>query len=312
MLVSICIPAFNSPDLLRKCLNSIVTQTFQDFELVISDDSSSDAVKKVIDSYNFENKLVYQKNPTPLGSPANWNMALSLAKGEFIKIMHHDDYFTNSSSLANFVSVIENNSAVDFICCSSNIYFSKKNRYFLHKQTTAQIKRVKNDPVFLFFRNVIGAPSATFYRNQQDMQFNSNYKWLVDVEFYIRYLKKYSSIAFIPEPLVTIVDGAEGQITHSVFNDKDLVVSENLLLFSEIYSEKLNNSKSILFFEELFLSFNMHTASQLFNKFTVPSKIEKFMYAVFENIPKHRFYKKVVKRILTSRYNKTLFKIERF
>lgn len=312
MQVSICIPSYNSPETLKKCLDSIVSQSFQDFELIISDDSITDKVKNLVDSYNFSSNLIYIKNDIPLGSPANWNKALSYAKGKYIKIMHHDDYFTDSTSLSKFVKALESNPSANFACSYSRIYFSKSKSYFIHKQTKPQIKRIIREPEFLFFRNVIGAPSATFFRNYDNLNFNTNYKWLVDVEFYLNYFKIHSGIVFISEPLVTVVDGTEGQITQTVSEDKNLVVTENLNLFSSIYSSALNTVKARLFFEELFLKFHIHDFDKLNTEFKIPANLTNFCKAVFEQTSKNKLLKKIVKRLLTSRYNKNIFKIERF
>jgi glycosyltransferase involved in cell wall biosynthesis len=312
MLVSICIPTYNSPVTLKKCLDSVVSQNFKDFELIISDDSTTNEVKFLIDEYNFTSILIYVKNLKPLGSPDNWNKALSFAKGKYIKIMHHDDYFTDSNSLSLFVNALESDPSANLAVSYSKIYFKKNKSYFIHKQNRSQIKRINREPEFLFFRNVIGAPSATLFRNFEDLNFNTNFKWLVDVEFYLNYLKKHPGIVFIPEALLTIVDGAEGQITQTVSDDKNLIIRENLNLFSVIYSKTLNTNKALLFFEELFLKFNICDFKELIAEFAVPNNLIDFMKTVFEQIPKHKLLKKIKKRILTSRYNKSIFKIERF
>lgn len=312
MLVSICIPTYNSPDTLKKCLDSILTQTFQDYELIISDDSTTGDVAILLTNYDFGDKLIYVNNEVPLGSPSNWNNALRLAKGKYIKMMHHDDYFSSPRSLEKFVNSLESNPSAHFSCSYTTIHFKQTGDYFLHKQSASQIVRVKHEPEFLFFRNVIGAPSATFFRNHKEFFFNVNYKWLVDVEFYIRYLHQYAHPVFIPESLVTVVDGEEGQITRTISNDRSVVIPENLNLFSSIYTQKLDRKKARLFFEELFLSFDITTYSILAKEFEIPSNLQLFIQSVFEDLPKNKLLKKLKKRLLTSRYNKTIFKIERF
>ena len=312
MLVSICIPCYNSPDTLKVCLDSVLKQTFKDYEIIISDDSSTDDVAVLVGTYDFGGKLVYKKNDVSLGSPANWNKAMGMAGGKYIKMLHHDDYFSGPDSLAKFVKSLESNPAAHFSCSYSRIYFKQTRDFFLHKQSSSQIVRVKHEPEFLFFRNVIGAPSATFFRNHKDFAFDIKYKWLVDVEFYIRFLLRYPHPVFIPESLVTVVDGEEGQITRSISNDRKIVIPENLALFASIYSEKLDRPKSRLFFEELFLSFGITTYSSFAKEFEAPVILENFLKSVFEELPKNKLLKKLKRRVLTSRYNKTIFKIERF
>ena len=97
--VSICIPSYKCANLLKKCLDSISIQTFTDYEIVISDDTSDDEIRELVYSYS-NLPILYTKNIKPLGSPKNWNKAIKSATGEYIKIMHRDDWFTCSQSLA--------------------------------------------------------------------------------------------------------------------------------------------------------------------------------------------------------------------
>src|SRR5215469_11343388 len=93
--VSICIPAFQQPTCLRRALDSVFFQTFKDYEVIISDDSTDNSVENVVREYNRERAGVkYHKNAVTKGSPENWNAAIELATGEYIKILHHDDCFS--------------------------------------------------------------------------------------------------------------------------------------------------------------------------------------------------------------------------
>ncbi|MBA3680810.1 MAG: glycosyltransferase [Bacteroidetes bacterium] len=310
-LVSICIPAYKQPELLKKAIESVLMQSYTNYEIIVSDDTPDNSVKEIIDSFK-DSKIFYFKNKNPLGSPKNWNNAIKLAKGNFIKILHHDDHFTSKGSLQKFVSALTSDPKTDLVFSYSDIYFKKLNEHYLHKQSNVQLKRLRIEPEFLFFRNCIGAPSAVMFKKDENIVFNKNYKWLVDVEFYINYLKKHKNFVCIPEGLVTIVDGGEAQITQEVSQDKKLVLKENLNLFSSFYNEKLNNKSSLLFFQELFVQFSVNSYESLKAEVEVPTTIDSFLKDVFIDLPKNSLLKKIKKKLLTSRYNKRIFKIERF
>ncbi len=310
-LVSICIPTYKQPQLLKKAVESVLMQSYTNFEIIISDDTPDDSVKQVLEQFKNSN-LKYFKNEMPLGSPENWNNAIRQAKGAYIKVLHHDDHFTHKESLQKFVSALSSDQTVHFAFCYSDIFFRKTNEHYLHKQTNSQLKRLRSESEFLFFRNVIGAPSAVIFKNDKAIVFNKAFKWLVDVEFYINYLGKHKNFVCIKEALITVVDGGESQISQEVARSKEVVIKENLNLFSSIYSEKLNNKKSLLFFGELFLQFEIDTFERLKHEFVIPENIEMFLKNVFMDMQKNAFLKKVKKRLLTSRYNKRIFKIERF
>ena len=86
--VSICIPTYNQVEYLKKCIQSILAQDYLDYEIVISDDSTNDTVKSYIDSLNLNQKISYYRNSPSLGTPENWNHAISKAKGKYIKVLH--------------------------------------------------------------------------------------------------------------------------------------------------------------------------------------------------------------------------------
>lgn len=310
-MVSICIPTYNNCNLFQRCLASVLEQDFTDYEVIVSDDSTTTEIEEYVTQLSLKN-LKYHRNTPSLGSPLNWNKAMEMASGDYIKILHHDDYFSDKSALGKFVMALYNNPEVTFAFSQTLSKFKKQNSTFIHRQTSTQLRRLREQPEFLFFRNIIGAPSATIFKKDRKLVFDSHYKWLVDVAFYINYLKKHSNFVCISEPLVTVVDGETDQISQSIATDKRYVISENLRLFSEIYTEELNTKKARLFFEELFLQFHITTYSELSRDFQIPVSIEPFVQLVFVGMPKHRLLKKIKKRLLTSRYNKLIFKIERF
>jgi len=310
-MVSICIPAYNNLKLFKRCLDSVLAQDFKDYEIIVSDDSSHNEIEDYIKKQDLKN-LCYFHNSPGLGSPENWNNALRHAKRKYIKILHHDDYFTGTNALGKFVGALENNPQAYFAFCYSRIHFKKEDKFFIHKQTRTQLKRLETNPEFLFFRNVIGAPSATFFRNKGGIFFDPAYKWLVDVQFYIRYLGKYRKFVSIPEPLVTVVDGEQEQISQKAASDRNLVIPENLELFSTIFPGRLNLKKAGLFFQELFVQFEITSFEQLSKEFKIPSDLVFFLQTALEDLSKGKLIKAIRKRLLTSRYNKKIFKIERF
>ncbi|MDO9375073.1 MAG: glycosyltransferase family 2 protein [Ferruginibacter sp.] len=108
-LISICIPAYKRIKDLKQLLDSINVQTFKDFEVIVTDDSPDDTVRKFLVEYNPDFKLVYFKNDPVLGTPENWNEGIRKATGDWIKIMHDDDYFTSIYSLQFFADAIIKN-----------------------------------------------------------------------------------------------------------------------------------------------------------------------------------------------------------
>ena len=107
--ISICIPNYNNEKYLDDCIKSALNQEFEDIEIIVVDDKSTDNSLDVIQKYSDFIKIYH--NEENLGQPKNTNKIISLAKGEFIVILHSDDQL-----LPNFCStllpIIENYSNV--------------------------------------------------------------------------------------------------------------------------------------------------------------------------------------------------------
>ena len=88
--VSVCVPTYNGAAFIEETLRSIVNQSYQDFELLVVDDGSTDATLDIVQSFS-DPRIQLRRNPERLGIPANWNRCLDLAGGEFVCVFHQDD-----------------------------------------------------------------------------------------------------------------------------------------------------------------------------------------------------------------------------
>lgn len=90
--VSIGLPVYNGEKYLRLALDSILHQDYTDFELIISDNASTDATRKICSSYAAQDpRIRYYRNEVNIGASSNYNRVFNLAHGEFFKWATHDD-----------------------------------------------------------------------------------------------------------------------------------------------------------------------------------------------------------------------------
>lgn len=90
--VSIGLPVRNGENYLEECLESILGQTFEDFELIISDNASTDATADICRRYAArDDRIQYHRNPENVGGTENFNCALAPARGTYFKWVAHDD-----------------------------------------------------------------------------------------------------------------------------------------------------------------------------------------------------------------------------
>ncbi|MGZ4055250.1 MAG: glycosyltransferase family 2 protein, partial [Bacteroidia bacterium] len=199
--VSICIPTYMQVEHLRKTLDSVKEQCFTDYELIVSDDSTDDSVKNLLQEFDFKEKIKYYKNEPSLGSPANWNFSISKAAGEYIKIIHHDDHFTSKESLEKYVKFLDNNPASSFAFSGTEIDLIALKTKKTNKCSKQKLSKISKAPDILFFSNYIGAPSATIFRNGKNIIFDTQLKWLVDVDWYIQMIQDNPEIVNTTETL---------------------------------------------------------------------------------------------------------------
>lgn len=223
--ISICIPARNRVHLLRRLLDSVAGQSFRDFEVIITDNSDDDAVKKLAARYPELTIRYYLNHPkTEMGG--NWNAALEKARGTWLKLIHDDDWFTDQDSLARFAEIAKNTKA-GFVFCSYYNVAEETNEKQWVRASGWQLARLRLSAFSLLTNNVIGPPSVTLVRRDTLLPYRAHMKWVVDVEGYIRTLKMPISFKAIDAPLVSICIHPE-QATHAYFRNPVVEVPEYL------------------------------------------------------------------------------------
>ena len=119
--VSIIIPTYNRADMLVQAIQSVFSQTYQDFEIIVSDDGSIDHTRDVLQS--FGEKVIYLENPH-CGLPSKVrNAAIDVARGEFIAFLDSDDLWM-PDKLAKQIALLDEVPKVGLV--SSNAYVIDK------------------------------------------------------------------------------------------------------------------------------------------------------------------------------------------
>ncbi len=127
-LVSICTPTYNRPDFLERALRSCLAQTFQDFEIVVTDNSANDLSEKVIRRLN-DPRIRYFRNDKNLGPCGNTNRATALAEGQYIKFLMDDDLL-KPRCLEKMVEALEKNPTAGVAMAPMEIIDANDRRIF--------------------------------------------------------------------------------------------------------------------------------------------------------------------------------------
>ncbi len=243
--ISICIPAYKHVDFLKRLLDSILTQTYKDFEIVITDDSPDDSVEKMLQTYFSKNEIRYYKNQQPLGTPENWNEAIRKAIGKWIKIMHNDDWFASDDSLQLFFDAVQQNPNADFFFSAfQNVEVASEKKEVV-KLSLSDKAFLKSNPYHLLKKVYIGNPSCTLVRNGLDIFYDNRYKFIVDFEYYIRVIQQTGMSVYIDEVLLNIGFHDEQVTTYTKYNP-EVQIPENIIFLNE---QKNNILKNVIVFD---------------------------------------------------------------
>ena len=93
--ITVALPVYNGEQYIAVAIESVLSQTFSDYELLILDNCSTDNTLNIIEKFN-DSRIRLIVNTKNLGMIGNWNLAVSLATGNYIKILSHDDLLASS------------------------------------------------------------------------------------------------------------------------------------------------------------------------------------------------------------------------
>ncbi len=158
--VSIIIPAYNAADYIRECVDSILAQSFKDYELIVVNDGSTDSTNDILKEYDSDIRMTVldQKNS---GQAVARNKGLKYATGRYIIFVDSDDWLPTPYALEKMYKAIEDSSA-DFVQCGLSFVRHGENAYYDISETIPVIGRqILLD--MLSVRNLYTSPCAKIY-----------------------------------------------------------------------------------------------------------------------------------------------------
>lgn len=291
-LLSVVVPIYNVESCLVKCIESILRQTFQDFELLLIDDGSTDNSSNIAKGYaiKFENVTYIRQSNLGLGSARN--TGLHSATGEYISFIDSDDYI-DKNMFKEMLCYMEEKDLDVCICDyervdekgqvkerhfekidSSTIYTSNNNRELLLIDPAAWNKIYKRN---LFILNDIEYPSKVWFedlRTTMKILVHTQKVGYIDKPFY-KYLIRYTSIMNTPnlERQYEIVDAMKDLISYFKTND----------LFDFYYSEL-----EFLCVQHVFI-YGINRVIRINRRAEMISTFKKFVEINFPNFKKNKY-----------------------
>jgi glycosyltransferase involved in cell wall biosynthesis len=216
--VSICIPTFNGREHLRECLESVRSQTFGNYEVLVCDDRSSDGSLDYAREFaKADERFRFIANPRRFGLVGNWNNCIAVSRGKWIKYLFQDDVLLPECLERMTAAALREDSR--FLACRREFQFAENTAAatrsfyagnaasidrFYSSGNTCPPDRFAEAILNSITANFVGEPSVTLIHREVFERFglfNENLIMCCDSEFWYR-VGTHVPVTFVPETLV--------------------------------------------------------------------------------------------------------------
>lgn len=201
ILISIIIPVYNVEKYLSDCINSVLDQTYKNFELILIDDGSKDASGKICDEFAMQDDRISVYHIKNSGVSVARNLGIEKAKGDYIQFIDSDDTI-DINMTEELVGGLEE---ADLVLCGYKRIMHKENKLIIPQKGVYDFKAFQYMLRYWLIDPIIGSPwNKLFNRKillENNVKYEPNIIYAEDYLFNMRYLKYINTIAVIDKPL---------------------------------------------------------------------------------------------------------------
>ncbi|MDZ8259587.1 glycosyltransferase [Nostoc sp. ChiQUE01b] len=256
-LVSICIPTYNGKDFIAEAINSVLSQTYKNIEIIVSDDNSNDQTLEIVNRLkNICEILFFVIKHEKYGLANNWNFCISQAKGKYVKFLFQDDLL-EPNAIEEMVSLAEQDEKIGLVFSPRRLFTNTHDSVYdsnllMHHEAKdvhkawSRLKLIQSGQQLLLDSNIldspinkVGEPSTVLIRKdvfEKVGLFNSEFCQLVDLEMWLRIMSQYK-IGFVDKVLSHFRIHPQQQTRRNVAL-KDAILLDYKKLFQTVYSDK--------------------------------------------------------------------------
>lgn len=215
--ISVCIPTYNYGHYIGEAVESVLTQTCVDFELVISDNASTDDTSAIIERFRCRDPRVsYHRNERNIGMVGNWNRCLELAAGEYFLLLCADDLL-EQGCLERLAGLLDSYPEAALAACARGIQVEGRiDSYLGWADRECYLPAAEAMRLLLLRGNIVGEPTAAMFRRDLGRRgFCADYAQLTDLEMWY-HLFGCGGFAYAPEILCRYRQHAEQETVGNV------------------------------------------------------------------------------------------------
>lgn len=237
--ISVIVPIYNAENYIKRCVDSLLAQSFKDFELILVNDGSTDSSKQICEYCQSKDSRIIVVNQQNSGASTARNAGINIAKGDFICFADADDY-VGTEYLSCMVNKFDTDTDLIFqgmICIKQGkqfaMGFDKEEVFYLDHNCAFFDK-------YILFR-FCGSHSKIFRKkilNDYNIRYSSKIICAEDYDFILNYFKHCRTIKVIPD-------------AHYYYESHENSVSTRIYKFNQEYSglcrlfESINNLKQL-------------------------------------------------------------------
>ena len=243
-MISIIVPVYNAAKYLDKCINSIICQTHQNWELILVNDGSKDESEKIIGRYTEKDSRIKLFSKENGGVSRARNLGIENASGEYLFFLDSDDWLSEDACEILLKNMLENKA--DCVICgfnqtSGNIWAPPFDRVYNN------IEGLQKDFDFWLNTELLSSSVNKLYKKHLiKSMFPIDVSYGEDLIFSLNYLKECQTICFIPNPLYQ----------HEVYNTSSLT-----------HSFKVNKFREVELIQTNILKFATNVTSETYRKY---------------------------------------------
>lgn len=214
-LISVIVPIYNTAKYLPRCLDSIISQTYKNLEIILIDDGSSDNSGKIADEYAKKDKRIKIKHQKNAGQSNARNNGLTIASGDYISFIDSDDII-KSNFIEKLLNTYDDNTSLS-VCGINYKRLKNKTSENVYINPLKPKRQKENRKSYILYLLAIDGRLYSsvnkLYRSNtaKKCQFDEKINFAEDTKFVLDYLKKTEGeIKFVLEPLYTYNFGTEG------------------------------------------------------------------------------------------------------
>lgn len=215
--VSILFPVYNTAAFLKEAVDSMMSQTFKDFELIVLDDCSPDNAEEILDEYD-DSRIVRYRGTQNVGLGNVLNVGLSMAKGEYIARMDSDD-ISLPNRLQFQVDYLDSHPEYDLVSVGMREFGTREKDHYYDNET----EQIKFNA--LFYSPVLHASSMWRKRSFEGLLYDQSFVPSEDYDLWTRALVKGVRMRNLPDVLY-LYRRFEGQTTYKITSAKWAAANE--------------------------------------------------------------------------------------